>query len=131
MDSNALKNIYYCMERIIVFEGIDEVLQHIVQTAASLTRADAATLRLFNIETGELDIKAGSIMRVTASLSHFFGQIKLPRAGYTNVNLLQEYYVCLVMVDNLCNSFRSKEPVNADGPMHIVGKNPEQHDFVL
>jgi len=47
------------MERIIVFEGIDEVLQHIVQTAASLTRADAATLRLFNIETGELDIKAG------------------------------------------------------------------------
>jgi len=59
MDSNALKNIYYCMERIIVFEGIDEVLQHIVQTAASLTRADAATLRLFNIETGELDIKAG------------------------------------------------------------------------
>ena len=73
----------------------------------------------------ELDIKPGSIMRVTASLSHFFGQIKLPRAGYTNVNLLQEYYVCLVMVDNLCNSFRSKEPVNADGPMHIVGKNPE------
>lgn len=59
MDSNALKNIYYCMERIIVFEGIDDVLQHIVQTAASLTRADAATLRLFNIETGELDIKAG------------------------------------------------------------------------
>lgn len=59
MDSNALKNIYYCMERIIVFEGIEDVLQHIVQTAASLTRSDAATLRLFNIKTGELDIKAG------------------------------------------------------------------------
>ncbi len=54
-----LDNIYYIMERVIVFEGIDEVLQHIIKTAVSLTRGDASTLRLFNIKTGKLEIKTG------------------------------------------------------------------------
>ena len=47
------------MERLVVFEGIDEVLEHIVKTAASLTQADAASMRLFDIKTGVLEIKAG------------------------------------------------------------------------
>jgi two-component system, cell cycle response regulator len=54
-----LGKIYYVMERVIGFEGIDEVLQHIVKTAVSLTMADASTVRLFNIKTGMLEIKKG------------------------------------------------------------------------
>ena len=57
-DNNLLK-IYYLMERVVVFEDIDEVLQHIIKTAISLTRADASTIRLFNIKTGKLEIKTG------------------------------------------------------------------------
>ena len=59
-DNNLLlSKIYYVMERVIVFEGIDDVLQHIIKTAVSLTRADASTIRLFNIKTGKLEIKTG------------------------------------------------------------------------
>ncbi len=47
------------MERVVVFEGIDDVLGHLVKTAASLTQADAASMRLFDIKTGVLEIKAG------------------------------------------------------------------------
>ncbi|MBI5286930.1 MAG: GGDEF domain-containing protein [Deltaproteobacteria bacterium] len=56
---NLLDKIYYVMERVIVFEGIDEVLQHIIKTAVSLARAEAATIRIFNLKTGKLEIKAG------------------------------------------------------------------------
>ncbi|MBE9504594.1 MAG: GGDEF domain-containing protein [Proteobacteria bacterium] len=59
MEDDVLSKIYYCMERIIVFDGIDDVLQHVVKTASSLTASDAATIRLFNLQTGKLDIKAG------------------------------------------------------------------------
>lgn len=59
MNDDVLKKIYYCMERVVVFEGIDEVLGHIVKTAASLTQADAASMRLFNIKSGFLEVKAG------------------------------------------------------------------------
>nr|MBF0223777.1 GGDEF domain-containing protein [Desulfobulbaceae bacterium] len=59
MNDDVLKKIFYCMERVVVFEGIDEVLGHIVKTAASLTQADAASMRLFNIKSGLLEVKAG------------------------------------------------------------------------
>lgn len=59
MNNNVLEKIYYCMERVLVFEGIDDVLSHIVKTAASLTQADAASMRLFNIKNGFLEVKAG------------------------------------------------------------------------
>lgn len=60
MEDDVLSKIYYCMERLIVFDCIEDVLQHLVKTAATLTAADAATIRLFNIQTGKLDIKAGT-----------------------------------------------------------------------
>ncbi len=59
MNDTILNNIYYCMERVVVFEGIDDVLSHIVKTAATLTQADAASMRLFNINKGVLELKAG------------------------------------------------------------------------
>ncbi|MCB2183567.1 MAG: sensor domain-containing diguanylate cyclase [Desulfobulbaceae bacterium] len=59
MKNDILQNIYYCMERVIIFDGLEDVLSHIVKTACSLTRSDACTMRLFNMETGKLDIRAG------------------------------------------------------------------------
>lgn len=56
---NLLRKIHFIMERVIVFDGIDEVLEHVVKTAVSLARAEAATLRVFNIVTGKLEIKSG------------------------------------------------------------------------
>lgn len=56
---DVLNKIHYMMERVIVFDGIDDVLDHVVKTALSLTRSDAATLRVFDISTGNLDIRAG------------------------------------------------------------------------
>lgn len=48
------------MERVVVFEKISDVLDHIVKTAVSLTQADAASMRLFNFNTGVLELKAGT-----------------------------------------------------------------------
>lgn len=59
MNDDVLRKIYYCMERVVVFEGIKDVLGHIVKTAASLTQADAASMRLFDINSGLLKITAG------------------------------------------------------------------------
>lgn len=59
VSEDVLNKIHYVMERVIVFDGIDDVLLHIVRTAVSLTRSEAATLRVFDTSTGNLDIKAG------------------------------------------------------------------------
>ena len=46
-------------ERVIIFDDIDDVFEHIVKTAVSLTNAEAATIRVFDIETGTLKIVKG------------------------------------------------------------------------
>ena len=46
-------------ERMIVFDGMEDVFEHIVKTAVALTQAEAATIRVFDIETGTLDIVHG------------------------------------------------------------------------
>ncbi len=55
-----LERTHFLMERVIVFDSIEEVLKHIIDNAVRLVRADAATLRAFNIITGRLDIKASA-----------------------------------------------------------------------
>ncbi len=57
-ENSLLNKIHFIMERIVVFDGIDDVLDHIVKNAVSLTRAESATLRIFNVKTGNLHIKA-------------------------------------------------------------------------
>lgn len=57
-NEDLLNKIHFIMERIVVFDGIDEVLDHIVKNAVALTRAEAGTLRTFDITTGKLGIKA-------------------------------------------------------------------------
>jgi len=57
-NEDLLNKIHFIMERIVVFDGIDEVLDHIVKSAVSVTRAEAGTLRSFDINSGTLVIKA-------------------------------------------------------------------------
>lgn len=54
-----LNKIHFIMERVIVFDGLGEVLEYIVKAAVSLTRAEAATIRVFNLETGNIEILSG------------------------------------------------------------------------
>ncbi|HHL40310.1 MAG TPA: GGDEF domain-containing protein [Deltaproteobacteria bacterium] len=58
-EDSLLNKIHFIMERVVVFDGIEDVLDYIVKTAVSLVRAEAATIRVFNIEKGTLEIKAG------------------------------------------------------------------------
>lgn len=55
-DDKILDRIFMITERMIVFDGLDDVFEHIVKTAVALTHAEAASIRVFNIETGTLDI---------------------------------------------------------------------------
>lgn len=56
---DVLDKIFLIAERMIVFDGIDDVFEHIVKTAVMLTKAEAATIRTFDINTGKLVIVKG------------------------------------------------------------------------
>lgn len=56
---DILDRIFFITERIVVFDGLEDVFEHIVKTAVSLTYAEAATIRVFNINTGRLEIIKG------------------------------------------------------------------------
>lgn len=54
-----LDRIFFIIEKIIVFEGLDDVFEHILRTSVMLTKAEAATIRIFDINTGKLKIVRG------------------------------------------------------------------------
>ncbi|TXF09894.1 sensor domain-containing diguanylate cyclase [Pelomicrobium methylotrophicum] len=56
---DVLKRIFFITERVIVFDGLDDVFEHIVKTSVMLTKAEAATIRVFDINTGKLAIVKG------------------------------------------------------------------------
>lgn len=58
-ENQLLSRIFMITERMIIFDGLDDVFEHIVKTAVALTHAEAATIRVFDIETGTLDIVKG------------------------------------------------------------------------
>ena len=58
-NNTELDRIFMISERMIVFDGLDDVFEHIVKTAVALTQAEAATIRVFDIETGTLNIVKG------------------------------------------------------------------------
>jgi len=58
-EDKALDRIFMISERMIIFDGLDDVFEHIVKTAVALTQAEAATIRIFDIEAGTLDIVKG------------------------------------------------------------------------
>ena len=58
-DDKILDRIFMISERMVVFDGLEDVFEHIVKTATTLTLAEAATIRVFDIETGLLNIVKG------------------------------------------------------------------------
>jgi diguanylate cyclase (GGDEF)-like protein len=54
--SDLVDRVFMITERIVVFDGIDDVFAHIVKTAVTLTRADAAAIWVFDFDTGMLNI---------------------------------------------------------------------------
>ncbi len=59
-NDDVLDRIFMITERVIVFDGLDDIFSHIVKTAIALTNADAVTIRVFDIETGFLEIVKSS-----------------------------------------------------------------------
>src|SRR5208283_2588406 len=53
---DILDRIFFITERIVIFDDLDDVFQHIVKTSVQLTRADASTIRIFNVKTGKLEL---------------------------------------------------------------------------
>lgn len=58
-ENQLLSRIFMIAERMIVFDGLEDVFEHIVKTAVTLTHAEAATIRVFDIQSGTLDIVKG------------------------------------------------------------------------
>ena len=58
-DNQVLDRIFMITERMIVFDGLDDVFEHIVKTAVALTHAEAATIRIFDMKTGNIEIVKG------------------------------------------------------------------------
>lgn len=56
---DVLNRIFFITERVIVFDGVDDVFGHIVKTSVMLARAEAATIRIFDINKGNLKIVKG------------------------------------------------------------------------
>jgi diguanylate cyclase (GGDEF)-like protein len=59
MDRDILDRIFFITEKVLVFDGLHDVFEHIVKIAIMLTNADAATIRAFDIESGNLVIVEG------------------------------------------------------------------------
>ncbi len=55
----VLDRIFFITERVVVFDGIDDVFAHIVRTAVQITHSEAATIRMFDLRTGLLKIVKG------------------------------------------------------------------------
>lgn len=58
-NSHLVDRIFMISERLMIFDGLDDVFAHIVTTAATLTNADAATIRVFDVTSGTLNIAKG------------------------------------------------------------------------
>lgn len=57
--NDILDKIFFITEKVIVFDGVDDVFVHIVKTSVMLTRAEAATIRVFDMNKGNLKIVKG------------------------------------------------------------------------
>jgi len=53
-NDKILNRIFTITERMVVFDSIDDVLDHILKTAANLTKSEAATIRAFDVRNGFL-----------------------------------------------------------------------------
>ncbi len=59
INKDILDRILFITEKVLVFDGLDDVFEHIVKTAVMLTKAEASTIRAFDIDSGKLLIVGG------------------------------------------------------------------------
>ncbi len=55
----VLDRVFLVSEKLIVLDGIDEVFEHIIKTIIILTSAEAAAMRIFNMEKGTIEMVKG------------------------------------------------------------------------
>ena len=56
LSNDVLKKIFFISERVIAFDDMGDVFQHILKTAMNITKASAATMRIFDVDSGLLKI---------------------------------------------------------------------------
>lgn len=59
MSDKILDRIFMITERMVVFDAVDDVLEHIARSVVTLIQADAATIRVFDLKTGTLNVNSG------------------------------------------------------------------------
>lgn len=59
MSEKILDRIFMITERMVVFDAVEDVLEHIVKSVVTLIHADAATIRVFDLKTGTLNVSSG------------------------------------------------------------------------
>src|SRR5208337_2769803 len=59
INQKLLDRIFFVSEKLIVFDGLDDLFEHIIKTSVVLTQAEVATIRIFNMEKGTLDLVKG------------------------------------------------------------------------
>lgn len=53
---DILQKIFFISQRLMDYEGVDDIWEYIAKTAISITRADAVVIRDFNLTNGDLTI---------------------------------------------------------------------------
>ena len=59
MSDKILDRIFMITERMVVFDAVEDVLDHIAKSVVSLIQADAATIRVFDLKSGTLNVNSG------------------------------------------------------------------------
>jgi diguanylate cyclase (GGDEF)-like protein len=55
----VLERLFFVTERLLVFDSLDDVFSHILRTAITFTKADAASIQVFDLKTGRLQTVKG------------------------------------------------------------------------
>src|ERR1700681_4049323 len=69
----------------------------------------------------QADIVAEGEMRVAGASGQLCGEIELPRAGCSLVDLLEHHHVRFIVTQDLDDTLRPKPAVDADGAVDVVG----------
>ncbi|HMK44768.1 MAG TPA: sensor domain-containing diguanylate cyclase [Dissulfurispiraceae bacterium] len=51
---DVLERLFFLTERLLVFDGINDVFSHILRTACVFIKADAASIQVFDLKTGRV-----------------------------------------------------------------------------
>ncbi|HSW64929.1 MAG TPA: sensor domain-containing diguanylate cyclase [Dissulfurispiraceae bacterium] len=55
----VIERLFFVTERLLVFDSLDDVFSHILRTAVTFTKADAASIQAFDMKTGKVQTVGG------------------------------------------------------------------------